>query len=97
MKRMASAVMILVCFLSVACGAYAASLQKGETVIIRSNLRVQGGVIAFHNMSSLPGMIPAGTEVKIIKSSGGKTVFVDLANHKAVSYTHLTLPTKRIV
>jgi len=68
---------LLVAFCSIAFvfNAYAAMPQKGDKVFVRSNLRAEGYIIAWHNLSLSPDIIPAGTEVNIISCRGQEIVF----------------------
>ena len=46
---------------SLVCNVYAGTLQKDETLFVRSNLHAVGTTLAWHNMSSFKDVIPAGT------------------------------------
>ena len=83
MRKLALAVLVVVCGLGFIGSVYAAALEKGETVYTRSNLRLDGNTIFWHNMSALRGRLPVGTEAKIEKCTGGSIVFVTNDTNKS--------------
>lgn len=76
MRRAILALLAVMCLIGFTVNAYAEGLVRGDIAYVRSNLRAEGYKIVWHNMSSLKGLIPVGTEVKIKGSSGGLITFV---------------------
>ena len=66
--------MVFYC-LSFVHNACADTLQKGETVYARSNLRFDANKTYWHNMSSFPVKVRVGTEVKIVDYTGSAIAF----------------------
>ncbi len=82
MNKLALALLAVVCCVSFIGSVYAATLEKGAVVYVRSNLHADGGTIFWHNMRILKTVVPVGTEVKIEKNSGARTTFVVVATNK---------------
>lgn len=55
---------------------------KGQEFYTRTNLKVKGGIVFFHNMSKLGKGIPYGTKVVIIGAGGRKIRFKILETGK---------------
>ncbi len=87
MRKLAFVLLTVICFVSFTGSTYAATLVKGEVAYTRSNLRAEGSKIFWHNMSSLRGLVPVGTEVSIKKSAGGIITFVTTDTNKTY-YVH---------
>jgi hypothetical protein len=76
MKRYGLSVVCLICallFFSSVSFASEGSLVKGEQFFTRTNLKHEGKMIYFHNMSKEKDIIPVGTPVTI-KSTSSKTI-----------------------
>ncbi|MDP3696879.1 MAG: hypothetical protein Q8R55_02495 [Candidatus Taylorbacteria bacterium] len=82
MRKLAFVLLAVVCCVSFIGSVYAAALEKGEMVYVRSNLHADGNVVFWHNMRIFKTVIPVGTEVKIERSSGGRTTFVTVDTTK---------------
>jgi len=67
--------------------AFADGLQKGDVVYAKYGMRGKGKTIFWHNMSALPILVPAGSEVKIVGINAKKVVFTSGSN----KYTLATL------
>lgn len=75
MKRI---LFILACVCLCGCATPFAKMEGvsvGDTLYARSNLMVKGDTVFWHNMSGLKNMIPAGTEIKVLKFSGKAVIF----------------------
>ena len=82
MRKLALVVLAVVCCVSFIGSVYAAALERGEMVYVRSNLHADGNTILWHNMRLYKTLIPVGTEVKIDRSAGWRTTFVTVDTNK---------------
>lgn len=82
MRKACISVIIFLCGISMCCVAFAAPLQKGDMVFTRSYLRAKDKVIFWHNLSGVPEVVPAGTEVKISRAKGERIIFVRVDTNK---------------
>lgn len=55
--------------------AFADGLKKGDVVYAKYGMRGKGKTIFWHNMSALPVVVPAGSEIKIVAINAKKVVF----------------------
>ena len=76
MRKLAFVLIAVVCCVSFIGSVYAAELQKGDMVYVRSNLRADGSTIFWHNMRIYKNLIPVGTEVKIHSCVGSRISFI---------------------
>ena len=76
MKRLGMLIFCIMCVLLVFVNNSSAFDRKtliGKKLFTRTNLKVKGSTVFFHNMSSLKEFIPVGTAV-VITGAGGKVI-----------------------
>ncbi|MBF0569806.1 MAG: hypothetical protein HQL18_03425 [Candidatus Omnitrophica bacterium] len=65
MKRVVLTVLALAVSIAVSGSAFAENLKKDDVVYAKYSIRGKGKDLYWHNISSLPVLVPAGAEVKI--------------------------------
>ncbi len=81
MKKLGLLFLAVVVSFSISGAAFAENLKKGDVVYAKYSMRGKGKELFWHNMSSMPVVLPAGAEVTIV-AIGPEKVVLENADKK---------------
>jgi hypothetical protein len=76
MRKFALMIMAVLLSCSMTTTVFAENLKKDDVVYAKYGMRGKGKEIFWHNMGSLPVLVPAGSEVKVVAINAKKVVFM---------------------